>query len=61
MKVDEVTEQQQLDGILIRRVRYASLIADFAIAVARGNSLAEILQTFAEALVRHLDVTLACI
>src|SRR5687768_4195289 len=58
---DEVTEQGSLEESLIKRVRIASLNAETAIAVARGNTLSEILQACAAALARHLDAAVAII
>ena len=58
---DELIEQRSLEESLIRRVRIASLNAETAIAVARGNTLPEILRACAEALVRHLDAAMAII
>ena len=61
MMTDELIEQGSLEESLIKRVRIASLNAETAIAVARGNTLPDILQACAEALVRHLDATTAVI
>jgi PAS domain S-box-containing protein len=61
MTTDELIEQGSLEESLIKRVRIASLNAETAIAVARGNTLPDILQACAEALVRHLDATTAVI
>ena len=58
---DELTEQGLLEESLIRRVRIASLNAETAIAVARGNTLPEMLTACAAALVRHLDAAAAII
>ena len=58
---NELIEQRSLEESLIRRVRIASLNAETAIAVARGNTLPEILRACAEALVRHLDAAMAII
>jgi len=58
---DELIEQGSLEESLIKRVRMASLSAETAIAVATGNSLAEILQSCAGSLVRNLDAAVALI
>ena len=58
---DELIEQGSLEESLIRRVRIASLNAETAIAVARGNTLPEILHACAEALARHLDLAMSMI
>src|SRR5688572_28971385 len=58
---DELTEQGLLEESLIRRVRIASLNAETAIAVAKGNTLPEMLRACAAALVRHLDAAVAII
>jgi len=58
---DELIEQGSLEESLIRRVRIASLNAETAIAVAKGNTLYEILRDCAAALVRHLDASIAII
>ena len=58
---DQLIEQTSLEESLIRRVRIASLNAETAIAVARGNTLPEILHACAEALARHLDLAMSMI
>ncbi len=59
--MDELIEQGSLEESLIRRVRIASLNAETAIAVARGNTLPEIATGLCRALVRHLDAAMAII
>ena len=58
---DELIEHGSLEESLIRRVRISSLNAETAIAVARGNTLHEILHACAEALARHLDIAVSII
>jgi signal transduction histidine kinase/ActR/RegA family two-component response regulator/HPt (histidine-containing phosphotransfer) domain-containing protein len=62
----DITERKEAEEALraakeetAERARIAEMGRDVGIALSRGNTLQEILQTCAEALVRHLDVSFA--
>ncbi|HXG12618.1 MAG TPA: response regulator [Gemmataceae bacterium] len=55
----DITQRKQAEEALAERARLASLTADVGVALTRGDSLREILQRCAEALVKHLDAAFA--
>ncbi|MGI8655036.1 MAG: PAS domain S-box protein [Pyrinomonadaceae bacterium] len=55
----DITEQRRAEAALLEQTRLASLGADVGKALTQSNSLEEILQRCAEALVLHLDAAFA--
>jgi two-component system, sensor histidine kinase and response regulator len=55
----DLTERKAAEAALAEQVRLAALTADVAIALARGDGVARILQDCAEVMIRHLDVAFA--
>ena len=55
----DLTKQKEAEAALAERTRLAALTTDVAIALARGDHASRILQDCSEAIVRHLDATLA--
>jgi PAS domain S-box-containing protein len=51
----DITERKRAEEALAERARLASLTAEVGVALTQGDSLREILQRCAEALVKHLD------
>jgi PAS domain S-box-containing protein len=56
---EEIAERQRVQQALAERMRLATLAADIGLALTRGETLPQVLQQCAEAMVRHLDVAFA--
>ena len=55
----DVTEKKRAQSDVLERVRLGALTAEVGMALAQADSLPEILQSCAEAMVTHLDAALA--
>jgi len=55
----DISDRKQTEAALIERSRQTALAADIGLALTQGSSLSTMLQDCAEAIVRHLDASLA--
>lgn len=59
MSFRDITERKQAEDALLEQLRFAALSADVSAALIQSNTLPEMLQRSAEAMVQHLDAAFA--